>query len=186
MSTANPIAPSLINDNQKHRRLTLAKVFNRVRDIGAVGRGIALVEFRGIVRRLDAYATLFDSEELSRSLEMRCAAQDSTGLESDLIELHIFLEIQRGQCPDLDVFVRAIQMFAIIGSNNMDRSRGRGDLDELGQRHAERLSDLARDGQGRIRLIAFDLAEHRATDAGCRSQLLQRPDALLSHLLHTL
>jgi hypothetical protein len=66
-----------------------------VGDVGAVTGRVAGGEFFGIAARFDADPPFLDCEELAGALEMRRAAQGATSLEPDLVELDIFLQVQR-------------------------------------------------------------------------------------------
>ena len=55
--------------------------------------GVTLVEFGRLVVGTQANVPLFDSDEFPRALKVRCALQNATRFENDLVKLHIFFQM---------------------------------------------------------------------------------------------
>lgn len=73
-------------------------------------------------------------------------------------------------------------MALVIGPDDVDAGGRITRLHQLAQAHVEGVGDTQRHGQRRVRALALDLAEHGATDAAGRRQMLQRPAALRPQL----
>jgi hypothetical protein len=109
-----------IDDDQKDNRLAFAEIHQGVRHIGPVTGGVAGINFLRIAGRFDAEPALLQGQEFTSAFEMRRAAQRTSRLEADFVELDILLEVQRREGTDLAIFVRSIVLGMIIGPNHGD------------------------------------------------------------------
>ena len=110
---------------------------------------------------------------------MRLAAQRASGAQGHFIKLDILFQIQRRQRADFTLLVRAKHLPAIHGTNHLNLGgRGLRTLNEFLQGHPERSRDAEGHGQGRVRLLTLNLAQHRPAHPARRGQFLQRPAAI--------
>lgn len=64
-----------------------------MRDVGAIVGGVARVQNFAVGAGFDADLAALDGEEFAGALEMRSATEGAAGLELNLVEFDVFLEI---------------------------------------------------------------------------------------------
>ena len=143
--------------------------------IGTVGAAVAFGEFVVVFAGFDADTSFFDGKELARAFKVRLASQSAAGLQRELVELDILLQIERRERSDLALFVATIDLGTVAGADDLDfRCAGLCALDQLLQGEPKSPCDAEGDRKRGIRLLTLDFTEHAATHAAGGSKFLQR------------
>ena len=85
----------LVDHNQKHQRLGLARIPDLMRNVRAVAGRIRPIQLRRLVVRNHHHPALLHREKFASSLEVRSRPQGATRIQQHLVELHILLQMQR-------------------------------------------------------------------------------------------
>ena len=85
----------LVDHNQKHQRLGLARIPDLMRNVRAVAGRIRPIQFGRLVVRNHHHPALLHREKFASSLEVRSRPQGAARIQQHLVELHILLQMQR-------------------------------------------------------------------------------------------